>query len=154
MISALFEKKYQYPTKSWYLGADYAFIEFSGTDNITQEQLDEIEHECNRIIVQCLPVTMKVYSRDDPILLEYITPSGEKPPEDASEIKVISIGEIDHNMCCGTHVKNTGQLQSIVLLNVEKKKMKLTVNFMVGGRVLKSMKDSYQRELNINNLLK
>lgn len=153
LISALFEQKYGYNTKSWYLGDDYAFIEFDA-ENITQEQLDEIERECNRIIVECLPVTMKIYSRNDPILLEYLTPDGEMPPEDATEIKVISIGEIDHNMCCGTHVKNTGQLQSIALLNIEKKKSKLTVNFMVGGRVLKSMKNSYEREMTINNLLK
>lgn len=97
---------------------------------------------------------MKIYKRDDPALLEFLTPIGEKPPEDAQEIKVISIGNLDHNMCCGTHVKNTGQLQCIALLNVEKKKSKLTVNFMVGGRILKNMKESNQREIVINNLLK
>lgn len=153
LISALFEQKYNYFTKSWWLGSDCSFVELDAP-NLTQEEIDCIEKEANRIIIDALPVTVKVFDESDPNLSDGVSRSHKDVPSDVSKVRVISIGNIDSNKCCGTHVSNTSQLQMISLLNVEKKKQKVMLNFLVGERVLIRMKESFEREMNLNNLLK
>lgn len=57
-------------------------------------------------------------------------------------------------MCCGTHVKNLTELQVVKLLNVEKCKGRVLLHFVVGNRVLKKLAESFNRELELNLLLK
>ena len=54
----------------------------------------------------------------------------------AGPVRVIEMGDLDSNMCCGTHVNNLAQLQVVKLLSAEKgKKGKSLVYFLVGSRV-------------------
>jgi misacylated tRNA(Ala) deacylase len=76
------------------------------------------------------------------------------PDDMVGPIRVVTIDGIDSNMCCGTHVSNLSQLQAIKFLNVEKTKNKLILHFLVGNRVLKKLTESYNRELQLNLLLK
>lgn len=57
-------------------------------------------------------------------------------------------------MCCGTHVSNLAQLQCVKLLNIEKTKNRQFLHFLVGNRVLKKLQGSFEREIQLNNLLK
>lgn len=70
------------------------------------------------------------------------------------DIRVINIEGIDSNMCCGTHVQNMAQLQCIKLLNLEKIKNRQFLNFLVGGRVLKRLQECFDRECELNTILK
>ena len=71
------------------------------------------------------------------VLSLYIKAHTRGLPEDvAGPVRVIEMGEVDSNMCCGTHVSNLAQLQAVKLLNAEKgKKGKSLVHFLVGSRV-------------------
>jgi misacylated tRNA(Ala) deacylase len=69
-------------------------------------------------------------------------------------IRVVLVDGVHNMLCCGTNVKNLSQLQLIKLLNVEKTKTKLLVHFLVGNRVLNKLKISYNRELQLNLILK
>lgn len=53
-------------------------------------------------------------------------------------VRVVTIEEVDSNMCCGTHVNNLADLQAIKLLYTEKGKANKTLLYFVAGkRVLK-----------------
>lgn len=73
----------------------------------TPEEIAQIEHIINEIIVQDLPVTYEFVTRDQ-------VPAGvtlEKLPEDASEtLRLVRIGDYDICACIGTHVKTTREI--------------------------------------------
>ena len=66
---------------------------------------------------------------------------------------MIQIGDIDQNMCCGTHVSNLSQLQIVKLLFTEKKKGKFFVHFLVGNRVNQYLNQSFKREKDLTSVL-
>ncbi|XP_050088971.1 alanyl-tRNA editing protein Aarsd1 [Anopheles aquasalis] len=153
LITAIFDRELKYNTKSWWLGSESSYIDLDAKD-VTVEQLARVEKICNQLIVDCTPVGVKVYEADDPALRSDVTRATRGLPEDVSgPLRVVTIEGVESNMCCGTHVRNLGQLQTIKLLSVEKAKNKCLVHFLVGGRVLRKLTECYEREVQFNGLL-
>uniref|UniRef100_A0A8W7PBM8 Threonyl/alanyl tRNA synthetase SAD domain-containing protein n=1 Tax=Anopheles coluzzii TaxID=1518534 RepID=A0A8W7PBM8_ANOCL len=153
LITAIFDREFKYNTKSWWLGTESSYIDLEAKD-VTREQLERVESICNQLIVDCTPVKVDVYEPDDPALKSDVTRATRGLPEDVSgPLRVVTIAGIESNMCCGTHVRNLGQLQSVKLLSVEKAKGKCLVHFLVGGRVLRKLSECYDREVQLNTLL-
>lgn len=149
LISALFEKRLNYTTKAWWLGAESSYIDIDGKD-ITDEEMKRIETLANGFIAQGLPITVDIHENTETVG----DAKSRGLPADSGPIRVIKIGDIDANMCCGTHLSNTAQLQVIKLMNIEKTKGKTLVHFLVGDRVISKLESSFQRELQFNLLLK
>lgn len=60
------------------------------------------------------------------------------PDDVVGPVRVVTIKDVDSNMCCGTHVHNLADIQAIKLLHIEKGKAKKTLLFFVAGaRVLR-----------------
>ncbi|XP_035900297.1 alanyl-tRNA editing protein Aarsd1-A [Anopheles stephensi] len=153
LITAIFDREFKYNTKSWWLGTESSYIDLDAKD-ISREQLDRVESICNQLIVDCTPVEVNVYEPNDPALKSDVTRATRGLPEDVcGPLRVVTIAGIESNMCCGTHVRNLSQLQSIKLLSVEKAKGKCLVHFLVGGRVLRKLSECYDREVQLNTLL-
>ncbi|XP_058062244.1 alanyl-tRNA editing protein Aarsd1-A isoform X2 [Anopheles bellator] len=122
--------------------------------DLKSEQLETVEKICNELIADCTPVRVKVYEADDPALKSDVTRATRGLPDDvAGPLRVVTIENVESNMCCGTHVRNLGQLQAIKLLGVDKAKNKCLVHFLVGTRVLRKLTDCYSREVQLNGLL-
>merc|ERR1712037_1062563 len=64
-----------------------------------------------------------------------------------------TIPGVDANLCCGTHVRNTSQLQVVKLLHTESKKGKHWLYFLVGGRVSSHLGNLVERERAMTKLL-
>jgi misacylated tRNA(Ala) deacylase len=153
LISALFEKEYNYNTKAWWLGAESSYIEIDGK-TITDEEMRAVEVLCNSYISQAKPVNVRIYETPECAGDEVTRASKGLPLDLSGPIRVINIEDVDSNMCCGTHVTNLAQLQMIKLMNIEKTKNKTLLHFLVGNRVLKKLESTFQRELQFNLLLK
>lgn len=76
------------------------------------------------------------------------------PIDHVGDIRVIVIDDIDSNLCCGTHVQNLAQLQCIKLLKIERTRNRQFLHFSVGNRVLKRLQDCFERECELNVILK
>lgn len=76
------------------------------------------------------------------------------PKDHVGAIRVVTFDGIESNMCCGTHVTNLSQLQAVKFLNTEKSKGKILLHFVVGNRILKRFSESFDRENELNLLLK
>lgn len=153
LISALFEKEFNYNTRAWWLGGESSYIEIDGK-NITDVEMHKIERMCNDYIAQALSVNVQIYETADGAGDEVSRASRGLPIDLSGPIRVINIEGVDSNMCCGTHVTNLAQLQIIKLMNIEKTKGKTFVHFLVGNRVLKKLESTFQREIQFNLLLK
>lgn len=71
------------------------------------EQVAEIEAKINELIALDLPVTYRIVEREEiPVGV-----SLDKLPEGISgPLRLVSIGDYDHCVCIGTHVKSTKEL--------------------------------------------
>lgn len=153
LISALFEKEFNYNTKAWWLGADSSYVEIDAKA-ITEEEMKRIEKLSNELIAKAVPVNVQIFESPECAGDEVTRASRGLPLDLSGPIRVINIEGVDSNMCCGTHVTNLAQLQVIKLMNIEKTKAKTLVHFLVGDRVIKKLETSFQRELQFNLLLK
>ena len=153
LISALFEKEFNYNTKAWWLGGESSYIELDNK-NITEEEMKKIENMSNTYIAQAIPVNVQIYETPECAGDEVTRASRGLPLDLSGPIRVINIEGVDSNMCCGTHVTNLAQLQLIKLMNIEKTKGKTFVHFLVGNRVLKKLESSFQREVQFTLLIK
>ncbi|XP_014260317.2 alanyl-tRNA editing protein Aarsd1 [Cimex lectularius] len=152
LITALADIMFGYATTSWSLGAETSFIELD-TPEMTEEQIKQLEDAVNEKIRNGVPVTVSILDENDIELNQ--TRTRGLPKDHKGSVRIITIKDIEANMCCGTHVSNLSQLQAIKLLGAEKgKKGKTNLQFLVGCRVLKSHGKMYKKELDFNLLLK
>ncbi|KAJ0178089.1 hypothetical protein K1T71_005912 [Dendrolimus kikuchii] len=152
LLSAVLEKHYNLPTTSWWLGSDECYVELDST-KVAEDVMQGAEKICNAAIREATPVIVKFCTANDPQLDEAHTRG--LPKDCMDTIRIICMGNIDENMCCGTHVSNLSQLQVIKLLGAEPgKKGKTNLRFLVGNRVTKTFQLMLDREIALTGLLK
>ena len=159
LISAILEKRENMPTSSWWMAENVgnkvglSYIELD-TSSVSPEVLKRTEEACNEAVRDGIDVKVEVFNLGDSNLDKAKTrglPADHKGP-----VRVINIGELDSNMCCGTHVSNLSQLQAIKLLHIEKskKKGKTLLYFIVGERVINYLSNCYSNERALTSALK
>jgi len=84
-----------------------AHLDLTHYKRISEEQLDAIEMRANEIIGANLPVTQKIYPREEAEgnFGFRIYQGGAVP---GLNLRIISISDIDHQACGGTHISRTG----------------------------------------------
>ncbi|OBA19098.1 alanyl-tRNA synthetase [Metschnikowia bicuspidata var. bicuspidata NRRL YB-4993] len=135
LISAVFDT-YDLETLSWSMGDTINYIELPR--KVEQSIIDEVSEKVNDMIVQGIPI--KVTTPDQ--LGREIDTSHIPDDYDLSKgiVRVVQIGDIDSNPCCGTHLTNTGQIQAVSFLhqtNVRGGNSRL--HFMCGSRVSRQL---------------
>ena len=94
-----------------------SYIELGKT--LDENQLLEVQDKCNEVIRDAVTVSVHNYNIGDPELAEAHTRG--LPADHAGPVRVVTIAGVDTNLCCGTHVSNTSQLQMIQLLGLDTK---------------------------------
>lgn len=154
LITAIAEKMYGCPTTSWCLGENISSIELD-IPSLTDKQVEDLENEVNERILANIPVTPHLYhDKDDPELKQFRCRG--LPDDHVGPVRVLIIDGIDSTLCCGTHVSNLSHLQMIKLLWTEKGKKKDRINlmFVAGGRVLRYLGRCVKVERSLTTLLK
>ncbi|QSG10072.1 alanine--tRNA ligase [Halapricum desulfuricans] len=99
-------------------GTDSARIDVRHYESITREQVKEIEHRANELVMENVPVTQNWPDRHEAEdehgfdLYQGGIPPGE-------QIRIIQVGD-DVQACGGTHVARSGDIGAIKVLNTER----------------------------------
>ena len=112
LLSAVFDT-YNLETLSWSMGDEINYIELPS--KVEDDIVKEVQDKVNQLIFEAHPITV-------------VTPDAEGHEIDTSHlpddydqtqgiIRIVKIGDLDSNPCCGTHLSSTSQIQSLVLLN-------------------------------------
>ncbi|KAK8123658.1 Threonyl/alanyl tRNA synthetase [Apiospora kogelbergensis] len=113
------------------------------------EEMRDIQDRCNQLIRENLPITVKTpeNARDNKLPDDYDKSLGI--------VRVISIGDLDHNTCCGTHLCQTLHVSLILLSNktqtVHSKNCRLF--FTAGDRAVKLSSVSVDALSSISRLM-
>lgn len=156
IVSAVLEKEFGINTTSWWMAEStsskvgVSYIELDKP--VPADTCQLVEDRCNRAIQDAVPVTVSVYLPGDPQLDTAHTRG--LPADHSGPIRLVQVGDIDSNLCCGTHVSNLAHLQAVKLLYTEGRKGKCLLYFLVGSRVLKYLSQTVERERALTVILR
>ncbi|MDO9517286.1 MAG: alanyl-tRNA editing protein AlaXM [Methanosarcinaceae archaeon] len=102
------------------ISKDKTRIDFS-LEDFDREQIKSYEAKVNAVIDRKLPVEIKIMPRDEALNIPSVVKLKDAFPPDISEIRVITIQDIDQQACGGTHVANTGEIPHIDIFKTENK---------------------------------
>lgn len=136
IISGLVHGRFGYNNVGFHLGADYCTMDFDGP--ITKEALKEIELEANKIIYQNLDVKVLYPSKSELADMEY-----RSKIEIEGQVRIVNIPGVDTCACCAPHVKKTGEIGNLKLVDM--------VNYKGGERIymlcgFRALSDHRQKE--------
>lgn len=129
IISGLVHSRFGYDNVGFHLGADYCTMDFNGP--ITREELKEIELEANRAVFRNLKVGITYPSREELKTLEY-----RSKIEIEGQVRIITVPGYDVCACCAPHLKRTGEIGLIKLVNMANYKGGERITMLCGFRAL------------------
>jgi len=145
VLSGCFYTKYNANTTGFHLGKEFSTVDIKGY--LSEEQIREVEKYANEIISQDIPLTILTPSKDE---LENIWIRRDLPDTD-DEIRIVRIGELDTNACCGVHPKSTKELRLIKIKRWEKNRQSTRIEFLAGKRAIDYV---LRRDVYLSNICK
>ena len=147
LLSAAFDQLFEYRTIGFHLGAEIVTIDLE-TDVLTEHQVQRAEGLANQIILENRPIEVKWVTEEE--LSQYPLRKETKVKDD---IRLVIIPDFDYNGCGGTHPKATGEVSSVKVLDWERQKKKVRVQFVCGKRVLKQFQQKQKVLLELTKIL-
>lgn len=146
IVSGVVHSEYGYDNVGFHMDDDYITIDFNG--ELTREQLDSVEDKANEAIYK--NVSFKTYFPDENELktLDY-----RSKLELTEDVRIVEIEGVDVCACCAPHVKNSGEIGVIKLLDFMKHRGGVRIIMKAGKLALNDYRDKYKNALGISNLL-
>lgn len=127
ILSGCFYKLFGRNTTGLHIGQSVSQLDIEGL--FDDEMVAEIELYANEIIQQSIEVENYI-SEDDNIVTR------RKLPDTDNGIRILKIGDLDINACCGIHVYNTRDLKLIKIVRYYKNKNGTRFEYLVGKRAI------------------
>jgi alanyl-tRNA synthetase len=131
VLSAAFARLAQARTESFHLGTVSATIDLAR--EVTPAAIDRVEDEANRIVWENRPVHIRFADAEEAAALPLRKESGR-----TGTLRLIDVEGFDLSACGGTHVARTGAIGVIAVSSWEKFRGGTRVEFVCGGRALRS----------------
>ena len=137
LVSAVVNEMYGSDTVGKQIGTDKSRIDFKPL-KINQAELNEIQDKVNDYISKDLEVTISEELRsnleNNPDIRSSMSSGLWKMlPKSVTELRVITIGDIDVCPCAGTHVKSLNEIGEVAFIKRDNKgseKLRLTYNLL------------------------
>ena len=110
MLSGLIHRRYGYHNKGYHVGADFVTVDFDGV--IPDGDIPGLEQELNEAVWRDLPVKCWIPSPEELPTVTYRTKRELPWP-----VRIVEIPGCDSCACCGIHVRATGAVGVIKILN-------------------------------------
>lgn len=109
LLSAIMDTYDNLETLGWGMGSNGGMNYVDLPRKPSDGELIAIQEKCNEAIRNSLPITVETPddAKDDSLPEDYDKEKGV--------VRVISIGDIDRNPCCGTHLSQTSHISLILL---------------------------------------
>lgn len=133
ILSAAFEELYGYKTIGFHLGKELVTIDLEISD-LPEQHAEEAEGLANQIILENRPIETRWVTAEEAAKLPL-----RKQLSVTEGIRLVIVPEFDYNGCGGTHPSSAGQVGSIKILDWDRQKKYIRVEFVCGSRVLRQL---------------
>ena len=128
------------------MGKDAITMDFNGS--ISKEELKEIERKANEAVVKNLDIKVLYPAKEELDLIAY-----RSKIEIEGQVRIVEIPGYDVCACCAPHVKKTGEIGLIKLLNVQNYKGGVRISMLCGFRALQDYEQKAESVKKISVLL-
>ncbi|WP_394581700.1 alanyl-tRNA editing protein [Cytobacillus firmus] len=147
ILSAAFEELYGYKTVSFHLGKEILTIDLEISE-LPVGHAEEAERLANAIILENRPIEARWVSAKEASQFPL-----RKQLSVREDIRLVIIPEFDYNGCGGTHPTSTGQVAGVKILDWERQKKKIRVQFICGSRILTQLQTKHEITGKLSQLL-
>ena len=130
VLSGCFFKTFNANTVSFHLGREFSTVDIHGY--LEESQIRQVEILANNIINENIEAETLLPSKKE---LKKLGLRRDLPTTN-QEIRVLKIGDLDINACCGVHPKSTLELRMIKIRRWEKNKGATRIEFLAGNRAI------------------
>jgi alanyl-tRNA synthetase len=127
IISGIAGKRFDLKTVGVHIGLENCTVDFD--KKIDFETAQAIERHSMEVVTENIPVET-VFNDTD------VRTRFDLKDIESDMIRVVKIGDYDASACCGTHVRRTGDIGIIRILDLESKKNGTRVSFAAGPAAL------------------
>ena len=137
LLSAVFLRRFGFPTVSFHLGAETSTIDLA-TTTVAPEQAHQAEELVNEVVFEDRPVRVWFATPEEAKALPL-----RKDVAREGELRLVEIPDLDLTACGGTHVARTGQIGAVLVRKVEKSRQGVRVEFVCGQRAVRLARLDY-----------
>jgi len=127
IISGIAEKRFDLKTVGVHIGLESCTVDFD--KKIDFETAQVIERHSMDVVIGNIPVETVFNDTDARTRFDL-------KEIESDMIRVVKIGDYDASACCGTHVRRTGDIGIIRILDLESKKNGTRISFAAGLKAL------------------
>jgi alanyl-tRNA synthetase len=127
IISGIAEKCFGLKTIGVHIGLESCTVDFD--KKIDFETVQAIERDSMQVVTENIPVETAFNDSDARTRFDLTELESDM-------IRVVKIGDYDASACCGTHVRRTGDIGIIRIIDIESKKNGTRVSFTAGSSAL------------------
>lgn len=138
IFSGIVHNRFGYDNVGFHLSDSIVTMDFNGV--ITPEEITEIEEKVNQAIIENIPVEVTYPSKDELKELDY-----RSKIEIEGQVRIVTIPGYDVCACCAPHVRRTGEIGSLKVMNVQSYKGGVRVSILCGFRAL----DAFRQKADI-----
>lgn len=133
ILSACFEQLFNADTVGFHLGEEIVTVDLDiDVSELDDSMAKRAEHKANEVVFGDLPIQARFVDDDELARLPL-----RRAPKVERDVRIVSIGDFDHNACGGTHPKRTGEVGIIKILRRERMRRGIRLTFACGSRALR-----------------
>jgi alanyl-tRNA synthetase len=146
IVSGLVHRHYGYDNVGFHLGDEEMTLDFSGP--LTREQLDAVEDEANAAVFANLPITVSYPASEALASIDYRAKLAL-----TEGVRLVTVVGIDVCACCAPHVRRTGEIGLIKLLDFIRYKGGVRIRMACGSRALADYREKSREVAGVSRLL-
>lgn len=128
LLSAVLESLVGAQTTSVHFGDDTNTVDLD-RGSLTEDQLQAAEHRANEIVLENRPVAITF---EEAAAVRGLRKASKRE----GTLRIITIDGVDRSACGGTHVRQTGEIGTLLVLGTERVKGHARVEFIAGWRAI------------------
>ena len=133
IFSGIVHRRFGFENVGFHLSDSVVTMDFSGV--ISPEDIAEVEHEVNVAISKNIPIEVTYPSRDELAHMEY-----RSKIEIEGQVRIVTVPGYDVCACCAPHVKRTGEIGMLKVMNYQNYKGGVRISILCGFRALEAFR--------------
>ncbi len=133
IFSGLVHSRFGFENVGFHLSDQTVTMDFNGV--LSESDVADIEYAANEAIIKNIPIEVTFPTKEELETLEY-----RSKIEIEGQVRIVTIPGYDVCACCAPHVKRTGEIGMLKVLNVQSYKGGVRISILCGFRALEEFR--------------
>ena len=134
IFSGIVHERFGFDNVGFHLSDQIVTMEFNGV--LSQEDIDEVEWSVNEVISKNIEILISFPSKEELESMSY-----RSKIEIEGQVRIVTIPGYDVCACCAPHVKRTGEIGMLKVMNMQNYKGGVRISILCGFRALAAFRE-------------